>query len=184
MNKFRFKQKWTAYTSYRSRSCVLIPFIIALLIIPGDLMARSGAQLLIEKKDQQQLQGELLSVDVEELNLVLRIDGEGVKIYTDEIDSIRIKRNSTGWGAAGKGFLIGAGIGAGVGLIAYSDPDGEMLFTQGMFTLFLAGVFGILGAIHGGVAGRYKKRIQVKGESQSEIKKILKRLKRKALVKN
>jgi hypothetical protein len=175
MSKFWFKQHVLH---------VLIPFIIVLLVIPGDLAARSGARLLIETKDQQLLEGELLSVDVEEKNLVLRTDGEGVKIYMDEVESIRILRKLTGWRAAGKGFLVGAGIGAGVALISYSDPHGETLISRRMYMFFLAGVFGLLGAIHGGVAGPYKKRIRVKGKPPSAIKKILKRLKRKALFKN
>lgn len=184
MSKFWFKQKRTASTSSWSRSYVLIPFIIALLVIPGDLTARSGAQLLIEKRDQQQLEGELISVDVEEKNVVLKTYGGGVKIYMDEVESIRIRRKLTGWSAVGKGFLIGAGIGAGVALITYSDPHGEVLISRRMYMFFLAGIFGLLGAFHGGAAGTYKKKIQVKGRPQSAIKKILKRLKRKASIKN
>lgn len=175
MSKFWFKQHVPH---------VLIPFIIALLIIPGDLMARKGARLLIEKRDQQQLKGELLSVDVEEKKLVLRTGGEGVKIYMDEVESIRILRQSFSMRAVGKGFLIGAGIGAGFALITYSDPDGENILGRELYMLLLAGVFGLLGAIHGGTGGPYKKRIRIKGKFPSEIKKILKRLKKKALFKN
>ena len=53
MSKFRMKQ---------SVLQVVIPLIVVLLILPGDVMAKRAAQLIIKKTDQKVIKGVLINV--------------------------------------------------------------------------------------------------------------------------
>ena len=171
MNKFRKKQ---------SVMRVVIAIIVVLFILPGDLMAKKVAQLSIEKIDQKTIEGKLIHVDVKEKSLVLNSDKGGVKIYINEINIIKIKKKSLGSDA--KGFLVGFVVGGGLALFSYDEND--VCFPRDSFVLVVGCVLGFVGLIIGTIAGdskEYYKKIRVKGKSQKEVRKILKRLKKKAL---
>ena len=173
MIKFRFKQNLLQF---------LIPLLVVLFILPGELIAKGSARLVIKKTGEETLEGTLLSVDTEEKSLVLRIDNTGVKIPMDEIDTLWIHRAS-GRRNVGKSILVGAALGAGVGYVTYSKKSD---YPRRYLVTFYAVVFGFLGLIEGLSSRRSRgksKRIQVKGSSPAEIKKILKKLKKSARLK-
>ena len=161
----------------------LIPFIVVLLILPYDLNARSETQLSIEKVNQEILKGVLLKVDVEEKIIVVKTDNTATKVHMDEIIKIRYKRRSTFGKSTGMGFLIGAGLGASLGYIGCGR---ECTVPRGLAVLVGAVIFGGIGFGFGmlqSISNANYKTIQVKGRPPSEIKKILKKLKKKALLK-
>lgn len=161
----------------------LIPFIVVLLILPYHLNAGSETQLSIEKINQEILKGVLLKVDVEEKIIVVKTDNTAVKINMAEIIKIRYKQRSTFGKSTGMGFLIGVGIGAGLGYIGCGQ---ECTIPRGLAALFGAAFFGGIGLVFGmlqSASNANYKTIRVKGRTPSEIKKILKKLKKKALLK-
>lgn len=154
---------------------LIILFIVVSLILPTNSIAKPTAEVLIKKNDQQLIKGKLINVDMEEKSLVLESrSNKGVKIYMNEIDTIIIKKKKS----VSKGFLLGTGIGVGLGLILYSDPDGEMMISRGTFAAGCGVCLGLLGMLNAAVKSKYKK-IQVKDKSPSEIKKIMEKLKKK-----
>ena len=154
--------------------------IVVSLFLPVNLTAKPSAELLIKKNDQQLIKGKLINVDVEEKSLVLESQSNGgIKIYMNEIDTIMIKRKKS----VSKGFLLGTAIGLGLGLILYSDPHGEMMVSRGTVAAGCGLGLGLLGMLDAAVKSKYKK-IQVKDKSPGEIKKILQKLKKKAILKN
>jgi len=167
---------------------VVIPLIVVLLILPGDLMARRTTQLTVEKTDQEIIEGLLLDVDMKQESLVIDVANIGIKIYMDEIDTIQVEQKIRGR-YIGKGFLIGAGVGAGLGLIFGISAGGEAeesLVHPVFVVLGSTFFFGLLGLVGGTLAAldapkKGYKKIRVKGKSPDEIKKILKKLKKKAL---
>jgi hypothetical protein len=165
MNKFRMKQNVLQ---------VVIPLIMVLLILPGDVMAKRAAQLSIEKTDSEIIEGQLIHVDVKEKSLVIFSGSDGIRIYMDEVDTIRIKWKSS----VAKGFLVGAGIGATLGLVL-TDPQETMIPRKWVAASFGL-IFGLLGMFDVAVKPKYKE-IRVKGKSPGEVRKILKKLEKKAL---
>jgi len=161
----------------------LIPLIVVLLILPYDLNARSETQLSIEKTNQEILKGVLLNVDVEEKIIVVKTDNTAVKINMDEIIKIRYKQGSTFGKTTGRGFLIVAGFGASLGFIGCGR---ECTVPRGLAALVGAVIFGGIGFGFGilhSISNATYKTIQVKGITPSETKKILMKLKKKALLK-
>jgi hypothetical protein len=164
--------------------------IVVLLICPLNLAAKKkGAQLLIEKKDGQVIEGELLKV--KEDSLLLMTSASGVTIDIKEIDEIKIKKRKT---KSGKGALIGAGVGFLIGgVIActkytevvtdeYNPGFGKRLVVGGMLGAFFIIPGSIIGGLIGGqFPGGYKtETIDVKKTPLNKIKSILKKLKNKA----
>lgn len=166
----------------RTANKFLIPLMVVLLILPYDLNARSETQLSIEKINQEILDGVLLNVDVEDKIIVVKTDNTAVKINIAEIIKIRYKQRSTFGKTTGMGLLIGVGIGAGLGYIGCGR---ECTVPRGLAALFGAAFFGGIGFVFGllqSASNANYKTIQVKGRTPSEIKKILKKLKKKALI--
>jgi hypothetical protein len=174
MSKYRFKQ---------NRLQFLIPLLVVLFILPGNLIAKTSTRLVIKKTGQETLEGILLSVDTKEKSLVVQVDNTGVKIPLDEIDTLWFHREFSPRRRIGTSILVGAALGASVGFVTYSR---ESDYPRRYLVTFFAVAFGLLGLIEGlskGSSGRTPKRIQVKGSSPAEITKILKKLKKKARIK-
>jgi hypothetical protein len=155
--------------------------IVFLLIYPGNLAAKKrGAYLVVEKQDGQVIEGELLNVKQNSLLVMTSASGNGVTIDINEIIKIRMKKKLKFMKGVLKGFLIGGGIGT---LMALSQKNND----QGGFVVIGPGVYVLTGMVlgtgAGGVVGLLSsnyKTIRVKGKSPSEIKKIIKKLKKKA----
>lgn len=164
--------------------------IVVLLICPLNLAAKKkGAHLVIEKKDSQVIEGELLRVKEDSLLIKTSGSGSGVTIDITEIIKLKIKRKAK----FGKGALIGFMMGGGLGLAfaggasgnggAGGNVDLPDMSYKGQASILM----GVLGAGVGGVVGlmsRNYKEIQVKGKSPSQIEKIMKKLNKKARFKN
>jgi hypothetical protein len=187
MNNMRVKQ-------------ILQQFFIAVVVFslfgPGNLWAkRKGAQLQIMKSDQEVIEGELLRVKEDSLLVMTSGSGTGVTVDIKEITKIRIKRKSKFGKGVFKGFLIGGGLGATLALTSRGNSKGEReghyninldgsgsgIATLG--ALSLAAVGSVCGGIGGLLSGNYK-NLQVNGKSPNEIKKIMKKLNKKARFKN
>ena len=135
-----------------------------------------GAKVIIQKKNRQQVKGELIAVKENSLLLKEHESGADESVDINDINKITIVRKSWGW----KGVLL---IGGGLGLIAGISQAGEEVhgFVPSLIDGFIWGA--IIAAIVGVAAGA-DKTIQVEGKSETEIKKILEDLRKKARVPN
>ena len=155
--------------------------VFSLFWLSGNLYAeKKGAELIIEKKDSWYERGELIAVKQDSL-LLLSSLGTDVSVDIKSIKTITIAKNSkTGLGA-GIGFLIGAAIG--VAAVAAENSKSQGGWVSIEFPAYYGAVFGLptalVGAIIGAAAGS-DEIIQMEGKSDSDIKKILKDLRKKA----
>ena len=167
-----------------SKKFLSLFLIFSLIMISVNLYAkeRRGAKLIIQKKDGQQVRGELIAVKQNSLLLLDSETGADVSVDIKDIKVIKIRKKSM----AGNGFLLGGSVGALIGLAAYREPTG------GMFTIDLGPgptalgggiVGGLIGLVIGLVAGK-DKTIQIEGMSDSEIKEALEKLRKKARIRD
>jgi hypothetical protein len=161
---------------------LLIPFVVFSLIFPGNLTAKTGAQVLITKNDGQVIEGELLRVKEDSLFIMTSAANTGVTVDIHEVNTIGIKRKSKFGKGLLKGGLIGFTGGALLGIVYHpviNEDNGGALdgaIRGGIF-------FGVVCAFLGGIIGvglKNYKTFQVTGSSAVEVKKILKKLKKKA----
>ena len=110
--------------------------------------------------------------------------GADVSIDIGDIREIKIVKKSKAWIGAGIGFLIGVVPGAIIGYNAINGKDPG----HHKRAAFMGGlIIGLLGSIPGALIGSafgIDKKIQIEGKSDSEIKEILEKLRKKARVKN
>lgn len=147
--------------------------VLLLTAFSGNVFAKKrGADLLIQKKDGQQIRGELIAVKQNALLLLEHESGADTSVDINHIKDVTINKKSKVLLGAGLGLLIGSCGGALVG--------------SGMeFTLSQALVCAGLGALTGGVTGvviGQDKTIPVEGKSDWEVKEILDKLRKKARV--
>ena len=185
------KAKWNKF--------IPLFLIFYLLILSGNLYTkeRRGVELVVQKKDGKQRTGELIAV---KKNSLLLLDSEGVDVSVNigEIRIIKIVKKSKSLVLGGIGLVSGAAIGALIGYLQGDDPPfilmgwgsrpigrGPSLFTDDEkalafgITCGIAG--GLLGAIGGASAG-VDKTIQFEGKSETDIDKVLNKLRKKARV--
>jgi len=95
--------------------------------------------------------GDLVSADPAEIV----IDAGGGRTTFLRADVTRFEKRTVDRSpaaGAGRGLLIGAGVGALAGFLAASDdPPGLLSFSKGDKTLMLAGAFGVVGLVLGAV---------------------------------
>jgi uncharacterized protein YcfJ len=154
---------------------------LLLLALPGAPSAaeRRGVELTITLKDGHYLGGELIAVKPDSL---LLLTGKDESIDIVGIRSIRIARRSQSGAGAAWGALAGGLI---LGLSAALDPwFDEQPVRAGI-------LFGTLGAIPGGLIGLgvgsfvgKDKIIQLEGRSESEVRKALAYLRKKARIRD
>lgn len=166
----------------------LLAAIMALLflITSTDLLARErkhGAELLIMKKDGQQLRGELIAVKQD--SLILLVSGIDSTVDIKDTRMIKVLKKSKFLKGAGIGFVIGGISGTLYGLLAMSGEDSDEWanFFRMLLTLVAAAGGGGIGFITGGVIGLLAgidKTIEVEGKSDLEIIEILEKLRSRA----
>ena len=102
---------------------VLLFLIFSFLILSGNLYAkkRSGAGLVIQKKDGKQEAGELIAVKQNSL-LLLDYKGVDLSVNIGEIRVIEIMKKSKTLVSGGIGLVSGAAIGALIGYLQGDDP--------------------------------------------------------------
>lgn len=142
---------------------------------------RHGADIMVQRIDGQQVSGELIAVRVDSLLLResalwadVTVDVEDIKVITIVKESKKVL-----------GMLIGGGSGALIAAVAYKESEEMFSFypTKGQMVVGAA-IFGILVGWATAVGAGKDKTIQIEGRSDSEIKKILEDLRKKARVPN
>ena len=151
-----------------------------------------GALLLITKKDEQQITGELVAVKVKQKSLLL-LESElkaDVSVDIKDIKVIRIVKKSKAPSVASVGFLAGVGLGAFVGkmmgieIISFNGGRDE---GEGSRVVLGAMIGGLIGALIGGIVGAgygIDKTIQIEGMSDLEIRETLDKLHKKARIRD
>jgi hypothetical protein len=166
------------------KKLIALFLVFSIICLYGNLYAkdRRGADLVIQKIDGQQVRGELIAVKQDSLLLKESETGADVSVDVKDISIITIVKKSKALLGAGLGFLISS---ASLSFLWYAtDPEG---FTdpEGGGPFVVALIFGIpgllLGSGVGAIIGR-DKTIKIEGKSDSEIKKILEDLRKKARV--
>ena len=147
--------------------------VFSILAISSNLYAkeRRGADLVITKKDSQQVKGELIAVKENSLLLLDSESGADVSIDIADIRIIRIVKKGALYG-----LLVGVGSGLAAGISSEINEEDPFL------TAFL--VYGILIGLPVALIAGKDKTIQIEGNSDSEIKEALEYLRKKARVTN
>ena len=162
------------------KKIIAVFLVFSLLWLSGSLYAeKKGAEVVIQKKDGQQVKGELITV--KKNSLLLKESRADVAVDVNDITIIKIAKKSK----AIYGLLGGAILGA---VIGYSikegvPPLGGKLSEEARSNdALIGGAFmGLCGAGIGALYGKDKK-IQIEGKSDSEIRGILQELRKKARI--
>ncbi len=167
------------------KKAISLFLVFSILLLSGNLFAkeRKGADLIIQKKDGQQVRGELIAVKKSSLLLLERESGADVTVDVGDIGIITVVKKSQVVLGAVLGSLLGFGIGAAIGA-GEDDPNG---FMRGYGTSIGGGIGASAGLLLGGIVGvalGTDKTIQFTGKSDSEIQEILEKLRKKARVRN
>jgi hypothetical protein len=171
------------------RKVTSLVLVFTILFLSGNMFAqgRKGADLIVQRTDGIQARGELIAVKQGSLLLLERDSGTDVSVNIDDIKVISIvKKREYGKGFF-SGFTMGALSGAGFAGYMMANPIfGEPEFLLGPFigTALISGlVAGVLGLLVTSLSSNAK-LIQFEGKSDSEIKEILEKLRKKARIKN
>jgi len=168
--------------------------MVSVLVLTEYMVAkdRKGAELTVQKKNGQQVEGELIIIKQEALLLLERGSGIDVSVDIRDIEALVINKKSKALSGIGIGFLIGACSGALIGFEARDteQPSGWFNPTPFWYTAqFKAALFGalvgVLGAIIGGTIGvglGEDEAIEIGGKSDSEIREILEKLRKKSRI--
>ncbi len=179
------------------KKAISLFLVVSILLLSGNMFAqeRKGADLSIQKKDGQQVRGELIAVKQDSLLLLERDSGADMTITIDDIRVITIVKKSQLFLGVLAGSLIGGVAGALIGsgkeehppatidlfvpVVIDFDFPSERTYTTGIglgLGAFIGGIFGIS-------AGK-DKTIQIEGKSDTEIAEILEKLRKKARIRN
>ncbi|MEE8604953.1 MAG: hypothetical protein V3S65_06235 [Candidatus Aminicenantaceae bacterium] len=150
---------------------LFLVFSILALSMPLIAKERKGADLIIQETDGTQVRGELIAVKQTSLLLLERDFGADVTVDVGDIRIIRIVK---------KGALYGLLVGVGSGVLA--GISSEINEEDPFLVAFL--VYGILIGIPVALIVGKDKPIQIEGMTDSEIKEILEKLRKKARIRN
>jgi len=165
----------------KSKKLLSLFLVFSLLALSGNLYAKKhGVDVIVVKKDGQELQGELIAVKESSLLLMGYVSGRDVSIDIGDIKVIMIKGKSR--------FLPGLQIGALVGGIsgaiwcASLGAGGEAWAGYVMVSGLFAITGGLIGGLIGAAAGKGEKTIQIEGLPDNDLKIALRKLRSKARV--
>jgi hypothetical protein len=153
--------------------------IFSLMMLSVNLYAkeRRGSKLLITKKDGQQVEGELITVKPTSV-LLLNTEGKDESIEIADIREIKIVKKSK----VREGALFGLVTGVAIG-VASLEQNNHDIFTNTLNVLIIASISALVVGLLGAVAG-IDKTIQIEGMTDSEIQRTMKKLRKKARVRN
>jgi len=154
------------------------------MMLSANLYAKKhGADIIVVKKDGQELQGELIAVKESSLLLMGYVSGRDVSIDISDIKVIQIKGKSRFLPGLQIGGLVG-GI-SGVIWLASMGAGGDSAWAG---YVIVSGLFAITGGLIGGLigsaAGKGEKTIQIEGMTDSEINEVLVKLRKKARIRD
>ena len=176
----------------KGKTILLILLCLSFMLASPEITAkeRRGAQLKIYKTDGEYITGELIAAKKSTLLLMDSISSADVSVSIEEIESIEVAKKPKILLGAGLGLTIGIGIGVLTGFLFGSDePEGNgepgeyKTRSASQKALTIGTLFGLIGAIGGGITGAYtagEEVIQIGGRSQQEIEIDLERLRLKA----
>lgn len=169
--------KWKKFLSF-----LLLFFFVALI---GNLMAkeRKGADLLVTKKDGQQVSGELITVKPSSL-LLKNTDGRDETVDVADISVIKILKGSQAFQYGIAGFLIGGATRGILHSMVRKEKEGEEAtqhFVQE--SVKWAAIVGAAGVVVGTAAG-IDKTVKIEGKSDVQVDSALRKLSKKARVPN
>jgi hypothetical protein len=170
-----------------SKKLISLFLIFSLMMLSVNLYAKKkGVEVIVTKKNGQQIGGELITVKKDSLLLLFagRID---ISVGIEEIKVIRIVKKSTFWKGPGLGLLIGAGIGGILGRKLGNSVEGETGGGVAEWVLLGGAAFGIAGYLLGDILGPKKgkdKTILLEGMSDSEIIEAMDKLRKKARIRD
>jgi hypothetical protein len=163
---------------------LLVPFLVLTLLMPLDLMARTkGVKIKVHRLNEQVVKGRVLRVDLKEGWVAVKPKDEltAVKIHMNDIQHIIVKKGSMGKDVM-RGFLSGVVFGLALGLIGLNSEDGF----SAVGLIIFPSLFGTAGLGIGVIAGAANswggKKIIFYGKTKENKMKILKDLKRKAMI--
>lgn len=152
---------------------VLVLVLVGTLVIPVGLVAKNkrGADLLIEKLDGTQVQGELIAVKGSSLLVMERVSKSDVTLGIEDVRVITIVKKSKALLGAGVGFFVGGTIGA----VQYAAADKSGFFGDMGPALSGAGIalLGLgVGALLGASSGA-DESLLIYNSTESEIQEML-----------
>lgn len=164
------------------KKLIVLFLVIFLLALSGNLYAeKKGAKLVVEKKDGQLVRGELIAVKNSSL-LLLDSEGADVSVDIGDIKIIKIVKKSKALLGGSIGFALFSFYGvASVESMGGLGTNDNPIVVYSLVALMFGAVGAIPGLLFGEVAG-IDKKIQIEGKSDSEIKEILEKLRKKARV--
>ncbi len=170
------------------KKLIALILIFLLFALSGNVFAkeRKGADVIIQSIDGIRVRGELIAVKQDSILLLDKYLGADMTIDFRNIGVIKIVRESNALAGGIIGLVIGGAIGF---LIGYpqGDDNGFVIISRPQAGGIGAAIGGVLGALIGigiGEAVRSVKTIQIEGKSDSELKEILEKLRKKARVQN
>lgn len=170
----------------------LVLIAVIFLLVSGNLGAmgpKHGAELLIQKRDGQDVRGELIAIKQNSLLLLESESSADVSVGVSDIEVIIFENKPKVMTRAGLGLLIGASAGVLLGFMYGSDEPGgidepdRVSRSASKKALTLGAFFGLLGTLGGGIAGGLEgsdEIIFMEGKSESEVKEVLEELRSKA----
>ncbi len=160
--------------------------VFCLVALSGNLMGkeRKGVKLAIKKIDEQQVNGELITVKPDSLLLLDSETGSDVSVNIEDIKAIKIVKKSLAYELGLGGFLATAAYRGVAHSSIRREEEGEAA-TQHFLgtTLVIGAIAGAVGVLIG-VALGIDKTIKIEGKSDVEIDAALKKLSKKARVPN
>jgi hypothetical protein len=169
-----------------SGSKVVLLSLLFFFILLQSLEAGSkrGAEIVVQKKDGNQIHGELIAVKKTSLLLLESASGIDVSVQANEIGIVHIlKGPKTGLGAI-SGFLVGGVVGVaatGKGNDCGQCPNSASRNIIG--GALVGGIGALIGALIGSTSGS-NEIIILQGLSQEELIAELEKMRSKARVKN
>jgi hypothetical protein len=176
----------------KGKTILSIFLFLSLLLTSSEMIAneRRGAQLKIFKTDGEYITGELIAVKSSSLLLMDSTSSADVSVSFETVESVEVVRKPRIILGAGLGLAIGAGIGVLTGFLFGSDepeesgePGDYKTRSASEKALTIGTLFGLIGAIGGGITGAYSSGtevIQFEGRSQEEMDMELEKLRLKA----
>ncbi len=169
----------------KGKKFVSLFLVFSLLALSTNLNAKEkrGAELIVQKKDGQQVRGELIAVKEKSLLLLDTETGADVSIDIGDVWAIKVKKKSEILMGGSIGLVLGLLIGQGVGYPQGSETG--FIFSKEEAGVIGAAIGGIIGAGIGvgiGASIGTDKEIFFYGKTQDEVERVLEKLLKKSRI--